>query len=961
MKKLLSLPPNAAGSFHKVTDYPAEDYYVTSDPADRKLGSGGGTTWLLNSCHAAEAPQVPFAEWLARERRILLHAGGQSRRLPAYAACGKVLTPVPVFRWARGQEIAQNLLDLQLPLYEKIMQKAPAGIHTLVASGDVYLRSTGELQPIPDADVVCYGLWADTVTASHHGVFMISRENPTRLDFMLQKPDAGTQARLMSTHFLLMDIGIWLLSDKAVARLQAKAPFVPTQAADGSNRLVCPQFPAYDLYSQFGCALGEHPSQVDPALSDLSVAILPLPGGEFYHFGTAPELISSSLAIQNLVKDQRFIIQKGVKRQAAVFTQNALLHHRPGAENTYLWVENSYMGEGWHYTAHNIVTGVPENDWHVSLADGVCLDIVPIGESSYALRPYGYEDAFRGDVEAATTHFLGHPVREWLDKRGIAPASLGQTGDLQAARLFPVSADLSQLEILLNWFLADEPSAEVTALWEQLPRLSADEISAQANLERQAAQREAYRRENLQALAANWQRSVFYQTDLKDMAARFVAAKLPLPAPLPAEAPLMTQMHDAMFRSEYLRGRGDETAAAQAYDKAFALLRESLTEAAERHKCFPKMSTYSDQIVWARSPVRIDVAGGWTDTPPYSLLNGGNVVNVAIELNGQPPLQVYVKPCAEKVIICRSIDLGAMERIETFEELQAFHKVGSPFSIPKAALSLAGFLPRFGGERFGSLREQLEAFGSGLEITLLSAIPAGSGLGTSSILASTVLGALSDFCALGWDKNEIANRTLVLEQLLTTGGGWQDQYGGVLHGVKLLQTVAGTDQSATARWLPDTLFCAPELRACHLLYYTGVTRTAKHILTEIVRGMFLNSRSNLALLDEMKVHALAMFDALQLGDFDRYGQLLRETWRQNKCLDSGTNPPVIEALCQRVDDLCAGYKLPGAGGGGFLYMVAKDPQAALRIQQELTEHPLCANARFVRMDVSQKGLQVSRS
>ena len=125
----------------------------------------------------------------------------------------------------------------------------------------------------------------------------------------------------MGTHFLLMDIGIWLLSDKAVARLEAKAPFIPTE--DGT----CPQHKAYDLYSQFGCALGLHPTAPDADLADLSVAILPLPGGEFYHFGTAPELITSSLAIQNLVKDQRYILKRGIKRQPAVFTQNCFVHH----------------------------------------------------------------------------------------------------------------------------------------------------------------------------------------------------------------------------------------------------------------------------------------------------------------------------------------------------------------------------------------------------------------------------------------------------------------------------------------------------------------------------------------------------------------------------------------------------------------------------------------------------------
>ncbi len=147
------------------------------------------------------------------------------------------------------------------------------------------------------------------------------------------------------------------------------------------------------------------------------------------------------------------------------------------------------------------------------------------------------------------------------------------------------------------------------------------------------------------------------------------------------------------------------------------------------------------------------------------------MVNIAIELNGQPPLQVYVKPCREYKIILRSIDLGAMEVVTTYGEVRDFMQVGSPFSIPKAALVLAGFQPGFSTESYVSLEEQLKAFGSGMEITLLSAIPAGSGLGTSSILASTVLGAISDFCGLNWDKNEICNRTLILEQLLTTGGG----------------------------------------------------------------------------------------------------------------------------------------------------------------------------------------------
>jgi galactokinase/mevalonate kinase-like predicted kinase len=234
-------------------------------------------------------------------------------------------------------------------------------------------------------------------------------------------------------------------------------------------------------------------------------------------------------------------------------------------------------------------------------------------------------------------------------------------------------------------------------------------------------------------------------------------------------------------------------------------------------------------------------------------------------------------------------------------------------------------------------------------------------LGTSSILAATVLGAVSDFCGLGWSKNEICNRTLVLEQLLTTGGGWQDQYGGVLHGVKLLTTQGGFEQTPEISWLSDNLFTDPQYQACHLLYYTDITRTAKKILAEIVRSMFLYETDNLMLLDEMKTHAYDMSQAIMKGNFTQLGSMVGKTWTQNQLLDSGTNPEQVQAIINKVQDLCLGLKLPGAGGGGFLYMIAKDPIAALRIREILNNERPNERARFVEMSISRTGLQISRS
>ena len=950
MKKLLSLPPNLVDYFHQLEHVDYKEWFCTSDPVNAKLGSGGGTAWLLKACQKADAPNDSFDNWLSEEKRILLHAGGQSRRLPSYAPSGKILTPIPVFSWERGQRLGQNLLSLQLPLYEKIMAKAPQGMNTLIASGDVYIRCEKPLQDIPQADVVCYGLWVNPALATHHGVFVSDRKSPEVLDFMLQKPTIEKLESLAKTHLFLMDVGIWILSDKAVDVLMKRSLNSTTDEVG-----------YYDLYSDYGLSLGMHPIIEDAEINGLSVSILPLPGGEFYHYGTSSELITSTLAVQQKVRDQRMIMHKKVKPSPAIFVQNAHTELSFTERNEYIWIENSYINHRWQIDANHIITGVPENEWCVALHNGNCVDVVPIGDDAYVARPYGLDDVFKGALTDTSTLYMGIPFELWMSQRGITLNDIeGRKDDLQAAAIFPITDSIEELGQLINWMINEPNMYEGRELWLKLPKLSADEISAKANLARLYKQREGFRSENWVALARNYEKSVFYQLDLEDAAMEFAKLHLEMPEELSCDNPHLLRMHNNMFRSRMMLLEG-YSAFREEGDKAFQWLREGLRNEVCTLKSMPKLNIYPDQIVWGRSPVRIDLAGGWTDTPPYSLYAGGNVVNVAIELNGQPPLQVYIKPCEQPHIVLRSIDMGAREEITSYEQLQDYRKVGSPFSIPKAALALAGFAPEFAARSYGSLREQLEDFGSGIEVTLLAAIPAGSGLGTSSILASTVLGAINDFCGLAWDKNDICRYTLVLEQLLTTGGGWQDQYGGVFSGIKLLQTEPGFNQTPQVRWLPEQLFTQPEYRDCHLLYYTGITRIAKGILEEIVRSMFLNSQKHLSLLGEMKMHALDLNEAIQRGNFQEFGSLVGKSWQQNMALDSGTNPPAVEEIIQRIKDYTLGYKLPGAGGGGYLYMVAKDPQAAVMIRKILTECPPNPRARFVDMTLSGTGLQISRS
>lgn len=413
MKILLSLPPNLVGSFHEITGLSRDEFFCASDPIGHRVGSGGGSVWLLERSGASG-------------KKILIHAGGESRRLPSYSTSGKVLTPIP--------EFDTSLLEMQLPLYKEIMQKAPENVNTLIASGDVFIRTSEALDEIPDADVICYGLEVEPELAKNHGVFAMSKDKGLELDFMMQKPSLERLAEVKTTHNYLMDIGLWLLSDKAVEMLGKHS-----KDAEGNIKY-------YDLYSDFGRCLGNNPEIEDKELNKLSVRILPLKGGEFYHYGTSRELISSTMAV--------------LGQKKSVFTQNCVVETGFSEKNTNIWIENSFIGKNWTISENNIITGVPENDWKISLKPGDCLDIVPLGENSFVARPYGFNEQFKY-VDAGEE-------------------------DAFKVKAFPVVDDVEELGKAVNKILGGE---NIIGLY---PMVSAEEILNKANLKRLFEQQKSY-------------------------------------------------------------------------------------------------------------------------------------------------------------------------------------------------------------------------------------------------------------------------------------------------------------------------------------------------------------------------------------------------------------------------------------------------------------------------------------
>jgi galactokinase/mevalonate kinase-like predicted kinase len=959
---LLTLPPRMAREFETLEERPRPQWFATCDPPGAHLGSGGGTANLLAEAWCGIGAHQSFPDWLHASRKLIIHGGGQSRRLPAYAPTGKLLMPIPVFRWARGQRLDQTLLDLQLPDYERVLAHAPRTTVAMVASGDVLLRFGRDLPAFPEVDVLGLGMWVKPQTAKDFGVFFCPRQRPNELAFFLQKPSPSRIRELAPEYFYLVDTGMWLLSERAVDVLMRRSGWRGEDFAQGTAE-------PYEFYAQFGLALGTAPTEHDRSVNALTCAVLPLPEAEFYHFGTSRQLIESTSELQNLVLDETKLGLTGARRHPDVYHQNTRFDFALRLERNHtVWIENSVIPESWQLASEHVLTGVPENSWDLRLEPGVCLDFVPVGAEDWCVRPYGMGDAFRGALQDPDTRWFGTPVADWLANRKLAwsDAGLDPRMDVQRAPLFPVLTPAALEPRFLEWLSARQPAErpDFAEFWCTAPRLAAPEICEQVNLSRLYGQRASLRQACLWPMLRNSRWSVFFRLDLESTARLYAASEHPLPeieSSAGDDLEPLHAVHAEMFLSAVLRHRG-RAGWERHEDNAFTLLREMLVREAQLSPAIPARAVLEDQIVWGRSPVRLDLAGGWSDTPPYCIEYGGKVINVAVDLNGQPPIQVFAKLCPRPEIVLRSIDLGVEERVHSWEELDTFSQAGSEFGLAKAALVLAGFSPRFHGRpAFGSLREQLQDFGGGLEVSMLCAVPKGSGLGTSSILAATLLGTIGDLCGLDWDRTALFTRTLALEQLLTTGGGWQDQAGGLFRGIKLVETGPGQSQKPALRWLPDTLFGRDYANKTLLLYYTGLTRLAKNILREIVRGIFLNSPSHLRTIEEIGANAARAGDALQRCDYLELTRVIEQSWRLNQQLDAGTNTPEVQSILDSVKPHLAAAKLLGAGGGGYLLMFARDEDAAREIRRTLLAHPPNAGARFVDFSLSETGLQVTRS
>eukprot|EP00047_Mylnosiga_fluctuans_P004512 m.234963 g.234963 ORF g.234963 m.234963 type:complete len:1084 (-) comp12747_c0_seq1:63-3314(-) len=396
--------------------------------------------------------------------------------------------------------------------------------------------------------------------------------------------------------------------------------------------------------------------------------------------------------------------------------------------------------------------------------------------------------------------------------------------------------------------------------------------------------------------------------------------------------------------------------AARHYEAAAQILiRHAVMSAREFVATSPSPDGVPAVGVWAvaEAAARVDIAGGWSDTPPITYEHGGAVANAAIMIDGERPIGAKARRIPEAhlalVVDKQTIIVESLDQIRNYTQPQA------PGALLKAAFCCAEIVslddPR-------SLKDQLlERYGGGFELHTWSNLPTGSGLGTSSILAGAVLAVLWRIAGQQFTPSAVVHAVLHLEQMLTTGGGWQDQVGGIEGGVKIARSAGTLPLRVDTELIPLTAEQLQTFSRHLVLIYTGKTRLARNLLQNVLRNWYARHPDIVANADALTWTAEECATACKSVDLAGIGACLDKYWAQKKLMAPGCEPAFVATLMSILRPHSHGMALAGAGGGGFMYVISKEPDARAAMEALVAaRNDLPKDIRFHRVEIDPIGL-----
>jgi hypothetical protein len=630
--------------------YPREvAFEVVPDPPGGRIGTGGSTLWALH--RLLEARGAEAEGFLARQRLLVIHAGGESRRLPAYAPEGKLFSPLPI---PSSALLPPVVLDAQLGLFLRYPWRRG---EIVIASGDAVVSFDPSCVPEDRGPVFGFAKPASIEQGSRHGVFRFDQRRERVLDYFQKAPPdvLAREGLLEGSGDCALDIGLVSLAPPAASALLrlGRSPSGPGTLLEGlaAGRV------RFDLYLEvltaclaalpfeaFWRRVGPRSSLPEETARAVYEAFHPFGLGGvvtrstvFEHVGSLAELPEACRSLLTHRTGPFYEPDDGEIR--AFEAPDRIVHNSTSVDFTVagggpVLVESCASCSLGALGGDNLVVGL----------EGMALSGVPAG---FALDgrhlPEGRvvvvlsaRDSLKPAREARELVFCGRPLDEWLAERGLRREDVFDEGagtDLFEARLFCVDPTPAVLEGYWR-----RPDASWAAAFRAARRLSLDGIGERDDVVRREDRRVVRRLEALRELVRRGQG--WRAVGARDFRAAFAGDewRAPLRAWLErTDDALLRAYRERLFRAAF---PGADAVPLDGPDIDYV--------GRSRERPPLRAALKEDQIVWSRAPVRFDLAGGWTDTPPYTLREGGRVVNLAVDLNGQPPIQVFLRRTAER-------------------------------------------------------------------------------------------------------------------------------------------------------------------------------------------------------------------------------------------------------------------------------------------------------------------------
>lgn len=914
-------------------------FHVLPDPDGKRVGSGGATLGVLKFL-AEDTGTTNFKNL----RVLVIHSGGDSKRIPQYSALGKLFSPVP---HALPNGRPSTLFDEFLVAMSGVPSRIREGM--LLLSGDVLLLFNPLQIDFPGEGAAAISFKEDVATGKNHGVYLRGEDGYVT-EFLHKQTEESLAAKgAVNSHGRVdIDTGAVIFS---TGIMQALYSLVQEDEQKYINEKV-----RLSLYGDFQYPLassstleqfyrekpeGEYCNELMEArktvwekLRPFRMKLLCLAPAKFVHFGTTQEILKLMATGVESYRDLGWsrVVGSSIADSPAAGYMSALSSAAECGESVYLEVSN--VGPGAKVGSRSILSFVDITD--ETIPEDVVVHALKQRDGKFAVRIYGTGDNPKTGKDGS---FLGTTLEGFMQANGLEDTDLwgsslpaDSSHTLWTARLYPVCANIHEaVKAALNVHAMAQGQGDVDT-WKSSPRTSLQsgfhDTDPDALIAWEERMDELVRMDMLGKLihagkAVSEIKGLFCQKSLTPIQREWLETHI-------APASFGDRMRFFYYIGKLLGGSEGERHISQ----CFHVIQDTILEAtAEQLGADAHCRICHDEHT-VHLPLRLNWGGGWSDTPPYCNEHGGTVLNAAVLLNGEMPVMVQLTRLEERKVVLSSADMGIYGEFHRIEELQDVGDPYDPYVLQKAALLACGVIPKLGG----TLDAVLARLGGGFRMdTEVTGVPKGSGLGTSSILAAACVKALSGFLGIAYAEEDICCRVLAMEQMMSTGGGWQDQVGGMTEGIKFITTRPGLQQDIHVEHVAMQEEARLELNQRLVLIYTGQRRLARNLLRDVVGRYIGNEPEALEALEEIQRTAALMRFELERGHIDDFAHLLSRHWELSKQLDAGSSNTLIEQIFSAVDELLEGKMICGAGGGGFLQAVMKKGVTRDMVHRKLKE------------------------